>query len=820
LTNQPETTDGNFQIFAITTCSPHKTSEAPTTNLHRRRNFAGEVATIWQAQFFRTDPNNNRNQTMKALLFVAVFVLSASLPRLANATQADDTTITITGQNPGVTPFITQLTLSASDTSVIKSIQFTVAPKPGSVTRPLSGTYNRSYLIDRGYLLPPGTTINLPIYGLYDNFTNTVTLTYNFLDGSSKEDSTNITTAAFADPCGFKSPTVLQARTDSTSLSYDYVMLKESCSDFSPTILDTDGAVRWVGPAGHIPPYDSAFFDNAMYRTEGTSLYRLELDGTITFLHDYSDIGVTAFHHNIDLGKVGLICDVDTADQVEAVNIEVDAAGNVVKTWNLAEIISAAMVAGGDDPSQFVSSAPVDWFHNNATTYNRADDSVIISSRENFLICLDYETGAIKWIFGDPTKQWYLFPSLRQFALAVSPGTLPPIGQHAPSITYDQNLLVFDDGFQSANHIPPGDNRNYASPRKYRLNLETNLATEVWNYEMDQTILDPICSSVYEDAPFNYIIDYSFVGGFGAEANFAQLLGLDAAGNKIFYYQYPTTGCNEAFNTVPLHLESTSFPRVGPQPLNISTRGMISSGDNALIVGFIVTGNEDKKVVLRVLGPSLSGSGLSSPLEDPVLTLYDASGRVIASNDDWQSDPGAAEISADGLAPNDAVESATVQTLTPGAYTVVATGKAGASGIGLVEAYDVSPEADAHMANISARGSVGVGDDVLIVGVIVGDVDSATVVVRALGPSLAPVVSEVLSDPMLTIYDDNGVAIASNDNWGADVNAVDVEQNGLAPSFAAESALALRLPAGAYSAILAGVSGSTGIGLIEVYDLD
>ncbi len=98
----------------------------------------------------------------------------------------------------------------------------------------------------------------------------------------------------------------------------------------------------------------------------------------------------------------------------------------------MANIISAAMIAGGDDPSQFVYPTPTDWFHNNGVTYNRADDSLIVSSRENFLICLDYETSAIKWILGDPTKKWYQFPSLRKFALTLAPGSLPPIGQHAP----------------------------------------------------------------------------------------------------------------------------------------------------------------------------------------------------------------------------------------------------------------------------------------------------------------------------------------------------------------------------------------------------
>ena len=191
--------------------------------------------------------------------------------------------------------------------------------------------------------------------------------------------------------------------------------------------------------------------------------------------------------------------------------MEVDVSGTVLKDLEMAEIISAAMVAGGDDPSHFVYPRPTDWFHINGCGYNRADDSLIVSSRENFLICLDYETSAIKWILGDPTKKWYQFPSLRKFALTLAPGSLPPIGQHSPSITYDQNLLVFDNGFESVFQKPRGEHRNYASPRKYTLDLGRNVATEVWNYPADQNIHCPICSSIYEDAPYNYLIDYAIV---------------------------------------------------------------------------------------------------------------------------------------------------------------------------------------------------------------------------------------------------------------------------------------------------------------------
>src|SRR2546421_1036835 len=136
--------------------------------------------------------------------------------QLAGANQADDTTITITGHAAGATPFISNLTLDVSDTTVLKSIQFAIGAKGGSVTRPLSGIYANDYLVSREFEPPPpATTVIVPVYGLYAGYTNTVTLTYRFLDGSSKQAVTSITTATFDDPCGYDNPTILQARTNS-----------------------------------------------------------------------------------------------------------------------------------------------------------------------------------------------------------------------------------------------------------------------------------------------------------------------------------------------------------------------------------------------------------------------------------------------------------------------------------------------------------------------------------------------------------------------------------------------------------------------------
>jgi hypothetical protein len=239
-----------------------------------------------------------------------------------------------------------------------------------------------------------------------------------------------------------------------------------------------------------------------------------------------------------------------------------------------------------------------------------------------------------------------------------------------------------------------------------------------------------------------------------------------------------------------------------------------------LIGGFIITGSEPKLIVLRALGPSLSGFGVSGVLAHPVLSVYDSTHTLVGSNDTWQSDPNRFIIEAEGLAPADPLEAATALSLLPGAYTVVVTGKDPTPGISLAEIYDLSPTSNSTLANLSSRAPVGTGDNVLINGFIVGDVDSATVVVRAIGPSLAPYgVSDPLSDPTLTIYNAKGVAIATNDNWQTDPNNIVLQRNGLAPSNASDSALVLHLPAGAYTAIVRGANGATGTALAEVYTL-
>jgi hypothetical protein len=454
----------------------------------------------------------------------------------------------------GPTPFIRFVRVRLSDLTSFKFAEFRIQQKTGSASRPINVRYARPYLETRGYLDASGR-VTIPVFGLYAGRSNRVMLTLGFTDRFHpiKRFGMTITTPAY-DGGTYSHPTVIQPRLQRTALSYDFILLKNLADPNTPIIIDTDAEVRWVGTAG-VATASCMLFDNAFYLGSGTLLLRTEFDGRTYIMADYSGIGVTGFHHNIDPGRDGMIVDVDTSDQAESVNMEVDAAGNVLRTWKLADIISAAMIAGGDDPTQFVYPAPDDWFHNNACAYRASDNSLIVSSRENFVIALDYDSGNIKWILGDPTKHWYQFPSLRGFALTLAPGTLPPIGQHAVSVPDDQ-LLLFDDGTGSNFQQPPGETRTYSAPRKYQIDLNAFEATETWHYYPDPSVYSPFCSSVYEDATDNYLIDYSQAGPY----TYADILGLDASGDVAFNYQYELLGfCATAWNAIQIHWENLTL---------------------------------------------------------------------------------------------------------------------------------------------------------------------------------------------------------------------------------------------------------------------
>ncbi len=259
------------------------------------------------------------------------------------------------------------------------------------------------------------------------------------------------------------------------------------------------------------------------------------------------------------------------------------------------------------------------------------------------------------------------------------------------------------------------------------------------------------------------------------------------------------------------------FPATGPLQ-NISTRAEVLTGSDVLIGGFVISGTGTKPVLVRGLGPTLTDFGVTGALADPFLSLVDGSGTVIWNNDNWKDSQQAA-IQATGKAPTHDSEAAIVQILDPGNYTAVLSGKNNTTGIGLVEVYDQNPVSTAQLSNISSRGHVGTGNNVMIGGFINAVADTR-VIVRALGPTLTQLgVSGALADPVLGLFDANGNAIASNDNWQQSSQAAQIQSSGFAPPNALEPAIISMRPLGNTTAIVSGKNGTTGVALLEVYRL-
>jgi hypothetical protein len=246
----------------------------------------------------------------------------------------------------------------------------------------------------------------------------------------------------------------------------------------------------------------------------------------------------------------------------------------------------------------------------------------------------------------------------------------------------------------------------------------------------------------------------------------------------------------------------------------------VQTGDNAGIGGFIITGTAPKHVLIRVIGPSLAGLGVPDALVNPALELHGPGDFATMANDNWR-DTQELTIQATGIAPSHDLESAIDATLNPGAYTAVARGSNNTAGVALIEVYDLSQAVPAKLANISTRAFVSSGDDIVIAGFILGNHNgNDRIVVRGIGPSLTALgVSAALSNPTLELRDNNGALLIANNDWQDNpAQAAELTAAGLAPTNSLESGIAVTLPPGSYTALLAGVNNGTGIGVVEVYD--
>jgi hypothetical protein len=263
----------------------------------------------------------------------------------------------------------------------------------------------------------------------------------------------------------------------------------------------------------------------------------------------------------------------------------------------------------------------------------------------------------------------------------------------------------------------------------------------------------------------------------------------------------------------------------------------VETGDNVVIGGFIVQGSEPKRVIIRAIGPELAQYGVPNALANPTLELHDGTGALIASNNNWATTiiggiitaNQVHEIQASGYAPGDGLESAIIADLPAGNYTAIVRGVNNMTGVGLVEVYDLSPDTASILGNISSRAFVQTDDNIMIGGFIVQGTQPKRVILRAIGPELTQYgVPNTLADPTLELHDGTGALIASNNTWlhtiiGGIITTNQVREitdSGHAPGDPRESAIIADLAAGNYTAIVRGVNNTTGVALVEVYDLD
>ena len=311
----------------------------------------------------------------------------------------------------------------------------------------------------------------------------------------------------------------------------------------------------------------------------------------------------------------------------------------------------------------------------------------------------------------------------------------------------------------------------------------------------------------------------------------ATRLAVDSTGRYLF------AGYTETFGDFGGTRVYDLSPLPDSQLGNISTRALVQTGDNVMIGGFMVQGIQPKRVIIRAIGPELTPFGIADPLADPTLELYDSTGTLIASNDNWQrtiiggiiTTNQVHDIQNSGHAPSDIRESAIIADLPAGDYTAIVRGVNNTTGVALVEVYDLSPETSSILGNISTRSFVQTDENVMIGGFMVQGTGPKTVIVRGIGPELTPFgVPNAMADPVLEIHDRTGALIASNDNWQRTIiggiitrsQVRDIQNSGHAPGDPRESAIIAVLPVGNYTAIVRGANNTTGVALVEVYDLD
>jgi hypothetical protein len=388
---------------------------------------------------------------------------------------------------------------------------------------------------------------------------------------------------------------------------------------------------------------------------------------------------------------------------------------------------------------------------------------------------------------------------------------------HPKGLAFDAlgNLyLAYPDRDSILKFTPNGERTTFASgighPHRLAFDAFGNLF-----------VTDPATNAIFEISPSGVV---SIFAVNTSTTDLVNDLAFDSNGNLFVTFDDSVVEFPGEVGPVPITVAAVPGGAGGiaigpPTTTNLSTRVSVQSGNGVAIAGFIISGSSPNQVLIRGLGASLSNFGVVNPLQDPTLDLHDSTGKAIATNDDWQTATNAGQIPVD-FRPADSREPAILATLPPGSFTAVLRGKNGGSGVGLIEIDDLSSGVGSKLTNVSTRGFVGTGENVMIGGFILsGGNEERQILVRALGPTLAQAPFNItgnLTDPTLMLIDANGTVVASNDDWKSSQQN-EIQATNLAPPNDREAAILTTLPTGNFTAIVSGKNGQTGIALVDVF---
>lgn len=483
--------------------------------------------------------------------------------------------------------FISSLEIQNINPSLIKTIRFSIESQPGSVAKNISAIYPISELLKDNKIL-------IPIFGLYSDYLNSVSLDITFIDNSVSTSIININTDEFIDPNNLEQNLTISQSANINSIPFSFFVLKPKSDRpdlgfWSPIIMDIDGKIRWVrskpseeelliNPVSRATTFnDNEFIFLSEPNTNNTepSIIKYGLDGNYNastiFGSNYNLNNLFFSHHDMRYGKSGYLVELNVESEtdgylMEQVVAEISEDGMVLNEFDFGQIISQYMVKNSDNPENFVINSK-DWFHSNSVLYDSSDNSLIVSSRENFIIKVGFDDQQIKWIFGDESKKWFTnFNSLRELSI-ISPA-IKPMGQHSLQ-KYDGNLMFFNNGTQSflSENVPAGNSLSSSLIQIFDINIDNNSAEEIWSY--DANLLSPICSSVDKYLGTSdldiYLLNYSSVdwvrglnsGPNARNRNIIQIV--DENKTLLFEMTIPTSNCWASWDTDIIHLEDLNY---------------------------------------------------------------------------------------------------------------------------------------------------------------------------------------------------------------------------------------------------------------------